>query len=123
MLVGDAAHQAFPHTGGGIETALEAGRLAGEVAVEALKAGDTSARFLDRYPAEWHRKFGKEMSQSYRIKELLQGFDDNGWNRSAALLSHLDTKSLTAREILLAVLKDDPGLLLKLRHLLVRNPA
>ncbi len=26
MLVGDAAHQAFPHTGGGIENALEAGR-------------------------------------------------------------------------------------------------
>jgi digeranylgeranylglycerophospholipid reductase len=123
MLVGDAAHQAFPHTGGGIETALEAGRLAGEVAVEALKAGDTSARFLERYPAEWHHRFVKEMSQSYRIKELLQAFDDNGWNRSAALLSHLDTKSLTAKEILLAVLKDDPGLLLELRHLFLKHPA
>lgn len=62
-------------------------------------------------------------SQSYRIKELLQAFDDNGWNRSAALLAHMDTKALTAKEILLAVLKDDPGLLLELRHLLVRNPA
>ncbi len=93
------------------------------MAVEALKVGDTSARFLDRYPTEWRHRFGKEMAQSYRITELLQAFDDNGWNRSAALLSHLDTKSLTAREILLAVLKDDPGLLLKLRHLLVRNPA
>jgi hypothetical protein len=41
----------------------------------------------------------------------------------AALLSHLDTKSLTAKEILLTVLKDDPGLLLELRHLLVRNSA
>ncbi len=93
------------------------------MAVEALRAGDTSARFLDRYPAEWRHRFGKEMSQSYRIKELLQAFDDNGWNRSATLLSHLDAKSLTAKEILLAVLKDDPGLLLELRHLLVRNPA
>gem|GEM_PF-4444410 len=99
------------------------GRLAGEVAVEALKAGDTRARFLERYPAEWRHRFGKEMAQSYRIKELLQAFDDNSWNCSAALLAHLDTKSLTAKEILLAVLKDDPGLLLELRHLLVRNPA
>jgi hypothetical protein len=41
----------------------------------------------------------------------------------AVLLSHLDIKSLTAKEILLAVLKDDPGLLLELRHLLVRNSA
>jgi digeranylgeranylglycerophospholipid reductase len=123
MLVGDAAHQAFPHTGGGIETALEAGRLAGEVAVAALQAGDTSARFLDRYPAEWQHQFGKEMSQSYRIKELLQAFDDNGWNRSAALLSQLDTKSLTAKELMLAIFKEDPGLLLELRHLFVRNSA
>jgi digeranylgeranylglycerophospholipid reductase len=123
MLVGDAAHQAFPHTGGGIEMALEAGRLAGEVAVEALKVGDTSVRFLDRYPAEWHHRFGKEMSQSYRIKELLQGFDDNGWNRSAALLTHLDAKSLTAKEVILTIFKEDPGLLLELRHLFVRNPA
>jgi digeranylgeranylglycerophospholipid reductase len=95
------------------------GRLAGEVAVEALKAGDTSARFLDKYPAEWHRRFGKEMAQSYRIKELLQAFDDNDWNRSAALLAHLDIKALTPKEILLAVLKDDPDLLLELRHLLI----
>jgi digeranylgeranylglycerophospholipid reductase len=123
MLVGDAAHQAFPHTGGGIETALEAGRLAGGVAVEALKAGDTSARFLERYPAEWHHRFGKEMAQSYRIKELLQSLDDIGWNRSAALLAHLDSKSLTAKEIMLAIFKEDPGLLLELRHLLVRNPG
>jgi flavin-dependent dehydrogenase len=97
--------------------------LAGEVAVEALKAGYTSARFLDKYPAEWHHRFGKEMSQSYRIKELLQGLDDNGWNRSAALLSHLDAKSLTAREIILAIFKEDPGFLLELRHLFIRNPA
>jgi digeranylgeranylglycerophospholipid reductase len=121
--VGDADHQAFPHTGGGIETALEAGRLAGEVAVEALKVGDTSSRFLDRYPVEWQHKFGKEMSQSYRINELLQALDDNGWNRSAALLAHLDSKSLTAKEIMLAIFKEDPGLLLELRHLFIRDPA
>ena len=117
MLVGDAAHQAFPHTGGGIENALEAGLLAGEVAVDALRAGDYGSRFLERYQTSWHDKLGKEMSQSYRIKELLQSFDDQAWNRSAALLAHLDAKSLTAKEIMLAVLKEDPGLLLELRHL------
>lgn len=67
------------------QIALQAGCLAGEVVVEVLKAGDTSARFLDRYPAEWRHRFGNEMAQSYRIKELLQAFDDNGSNRSAAL--------------------------------------
>ena len=117
MLVGDAAHQAFPHTGGGIENALEAGLLAGEVAVESLRAGDYRSRFLERYPSVWRQKLGKEMSLSYRIKELLQSFDDKAWNRSAALLAHLDAKSLTTKEILVAVFKEDPSLLLELRHL------
>ena len=119
MLVGDAAHQAFPHTGGGIENALEAGVLAGEVAVDALKAGDYRSQFLERYSTLWRDKLGKEISASYRIKELLQSFDDQTWNRSAALLTHMDVKSMTAKEILLAVFKEDPGLLLELRHLFV----
>ncbi len=123
MLVGDAAHQAFPHTGGGIETALEAGSLAGEVAVDSLRTGDYGSRFLERYSALWHHQFGKDMSLSYRIKELLQAFDDKAWNRSAAVLSHLDVRSLSAREVLLAVLREDPGLLLELRHLVIKNPA
>ncbi len=118
MLVGDAAHQAFPHTGGGIENALESGVLAGEVAIDSLRAGDYSSRFLERYQASWQQKLGKDMSLSYRIKELLQSFDDKAWNRGAALLAHMDTRSLTAREIMLAVFKEDPGLLLELRHLL-----
>lgn len=117
MLVGDAAHQAFPHTGGGIENALEAGSLAGEVAVNALRAGDYRSRFLERYPSLWHQRLGKEMSQSYRIKELVQLLDDHALNRSAAVLAHLDTQSLTTRDVMMAVFREDPGLLLELRHL------
>ncbi len=63
------------------------------------------------------------MSLSYRLKELLQAFDDKGWNRSAALLSHLDARSLTAKEVMLAVFREDPGLLLELRHVFTRNPS
>ncbi len=117
MLVGDAAHQAFPHTGGGIENALEAGSLAGEVAVDALRAGDYRSRFLERYPSLWHQRLGKEMSQSSRIKELVQSLDDQALNRSAAVLAHLDTQSLTTRDVMMAVFREDPGLLLELRHL------
>ncbi len=123
MLVGDAAHQAFPHTGGGIENALEAGVLAGEVAVDALRAGDYSSRFLEKYQTSWHHRLGKDMSLSYRIKELLQSFDDRAWNRSAALLAHVDAKSLTTKEIMLTIFKEDPSLLLELRHLFTRSPA
>ncbi len=123
MLVGDAAHQAFPHTGGGIENALEAGLLAGEVAVNALRADACGSRFLERYPSVWHQKLGKDMTRSYRIKELVQSLDDQALNRSAALLAHLDAKSLTVKEVMMAVFREDPGLLLELRHLFTRNSA
>jgi hypothetical protein len=63
------------------------------------------------------------LSLSYRIKELLQSFDDKAWNRSAALLSRLDVKSLSAKEVLLAVLREDPGLLLELRQIFTWQSA
>ncbi len=42
MLVGDAARQSDPITGGGILNAMDAGKLAGEAAYEAISAGDVS---------------------------------------------------------------------------------
>lgn len=69
MLVGDAAHQADPLTGGGIITAMSAGRLAARVAVEAIAAGDTSASFLSRYEDQWRRFVGHEMQRHYRLRE------------------------------------------------------
>ena len=39
MLVGDAAHQTDPLTGGGILNAMQAGIIAGEVAAKALAVG------------------------------------------------------------------------------------
>ncbi len=117
MLVGDAAHQVFPHTGGGIYTAMKAGVLAAEVAVQSVEAGDHRGRFLSRYASLWKQEFGKEMAWSYRVKELALSLDDETMNRIAALLTQFDPKTVTKKELLTA-LKDDPGLLLKLRHLL-----
>ena len=42
MLVGDAAHQVNPISGGGIATAMIAGKIAGCVAAEAIKEDDFS---------------------------------------------------------------------------------
>ena len=49
LLCGDAAGQVIPLTGAGIHTSLVAGKIAGEVAGEAVRAGDISARALNRY--------------------------------------------------------------------------
>ena len=69
MLVGDAARQVDPLTGGGIVNAMTAGRMAAEVAAAALAAGDTSAGFLGRYEERWNRGVGRKMRRNYRLRE------------------------------------------------------
>ncbi len=69
MLVGDAARQVDPLTGGGIVNAMLAGTLAALVAVEALAAGDTSAAFLGRYEDEWQRSAGRRMARNHRLRQ------------------------------------------------------
>ena len=69
MLVGDAARQVDPLTGGGILNAMTAGQLAATVAVEAITSGDTSATSLQRYEEEWNRTVGRKMQRNYRLRE------------------------------------------------------
>jgi digeranylgeranylglycerophospholipid reductase len=69
MLIGDAARQVDPLTGGGIINAMTAGRLAAQVAVEAIAARDTSANFLSRYADEWRKTTGRKMERNYRLRE------------------------------------------------------
>ena len=69
MLVGDAARQVDPLTGGGITNAMAAGRLAAQTAAEAIGAGDTSAGRLARYAEAWHRERGRKMERNYRLRE------------------------------------------------------
>ena len=68
MVVGDAARQVDPLTGGGILNAMTAGKLAASVAVEAIAAGDTSAAFLSRYPQQWQRSLGRQNLRNYRLR-------------------------------------------------------
>ncbi|MBC7251807.1 MAG: geranylgeranyl reductase family protein [Anaerolineae bacterium] len=69
MLVGDAARQVDPITGGGIATAMAAGRLAAQVAAECIAAGDVSAAALQDYEKRWHADWGRRLARRYRLKE------------------------------------------------------
>jgi digeranylgeranylglycerophospholipid reductase len=68
LLVGDAARQVDPLTGGGIGNAMAAGRLAGRVAAGAIAAGDVSAAALSRYEQEWTAGIGRQMARNFRLR-------------------------------------------------------
>jgi digeranylgeranylglycerophospholipid reductase len=69
MLVGDAARQVDPLTGGGIVNAMTAGRLAAQVAARALAAGDLSARGLAAYQEQAQQTLGRRLARNYRLLE------------------------------------------------------
>lgn len=68
MVVGDAARQVDPLTGGGIINAMTAGKLAAEVAVEAIAAGDVSTEFLKKYQERWDQFQGRKLHRNYRLR-------------------------------------------------------
>jgi digeranylgeranylglycerophospholipid reductase len=68
VLVGDAARQVDPLTGGGIANGMAAGRLAGRVIAEAVAADDVSAAALRPYQQAWAEGIGREMVRNYRLR-------------------------------------------------------
>jgi digeranylgeranylglycerophospholipid reductase len=69
VVVGDAARQVDPLTGGGITNAMTAGQIAGEVAAEALAIGDTSVTGLAAYPGRFQAALGRRLQRNYRFKD------------------------------------------------------
>ncbi len=78
ILVGDAARHVNPITGGGIHTALSAGKVAAEFAAELLleKGGLPTAENLKGYQERWLRTSGEKMWKLYREKSSIFDIDE-----------------------------------------------
>lgn len=115
MLVGDAAHQAEPVTGGGINLAMFAGEMAANTAADAIAAGDWSARGLDAYPRQWQKEHGRGIKSMVTTRNSVLKFADERYDKLVGLAAELPLDELSAFEILMRVLRHDPGLLLAAR--------
>lgn len=113
MLVGDAAHQVNPLTGGGIVNAMLAGRIAGRVAAEAVKEGNVSRKRLSAYSKEWHKLEGKNNEICYKIKALTDRFKDEDLNRIAQIVLKIPPRERNAVNLFKSILFRHPKLLLE----------
>ncbi|HID96446.1 MAG TPA: geranylgeranyl reductase family protein [Candidatus Latescibacteria bacterium] len=120
MLVGDAAHQADPITGGGIISALKAAKIAGEVAAQAISSGDTSARFLREYQDQWDRLLGKLNRRAYRVKEAVFRLGDERLNWTAKRLEGLRPEKRTLSKVFQIALFDQPRVLVDAAAMMLR---
>ncbi len=119
MLVGDAAHQAEPVTGGGINLAMFAGQMAADVAADAIAAGDWSKKALEDYPRRWHREHGRSIKAMATLRHSVLKFPDERYDRLVALAADLPLEEMSAFDIILRVLRHDPGLLLAAREFIM----
>ncbi|MFQ5860106.1 MAG: geranylgeranyl reductase family protein [Dehalococcoidia bacterium] len=70
LLVGDAARQVKPTSGGGIYPALLAARYAAETSLLALQREDLSESMLAHYERRWRKRLGRELEQAQRLRNI-----------------------------------------------------
>jgi len=121
MLVGDAAHQTDPLTGGGILNAMQAGVVAGEVAAKALsRAGESVPReALKEYDDRWSAAMGRSLAKSFQFKEFFVKLTDNDLNQLVGSLAREDISKMDLPGMLRVLFRLNPKLLWGLRSLIV----
>lgn len=118
LLAGDAGGHGSTLVGEGIRFAIYSGQMAGTVAAQAIKAGDTSAAFLGRFDKQWRARFGRDMDIAYMINKRIANYSDEQWDNALDLMRRL-TPAQTAQALrgdfstglVMGVLARNPGLL------------
>jgi len=78
LVVGTAAGQVKPTTGGGIYYGLLCADMAAENIHRALSQNDLSSGRLADYQRDWKKRLGREMGKGYRARRLYQRLSDRG---------------------------------------------
>ena len=71
LLVGDAGAFVSPLTGGGIYNAMETGRIAAEVALEALQGNGGSLEELRRFEVRWRSVLANKLRVEAMVQRVL----------------------------------------------------
>jgi digeranylgeranylglycerophospholipid reductase len=109
LLVGDAARQINPLSGGGIISGMIGGSIAGKVAAEAI-VSDKLDTIID-YERLWHERLGKRHEMFNRIKNGIYKLTDEKYNSIAHSLKELPPEKRTLGNVAKAAVKNKPSLL------------
>ncbi len=118
LLVGDAAAQVKPLSGGGIFTGMRCAEIAADVASEALSKGDLSEGALAEYDRRWRAELGDEFRKALYLRRLFTRLSDDELDRVVRALqgAHLATTIVAFGDIdfpthvVRELLKESPGL-------------
>ncbi len=112
MLVGDAARQVNPITGGGVVQAMIAASIAGKVAAKAVKEKRFDVKFLKEYRKEWDKQLGKTQKTMFLMKEKFMNMNDERFNRIVEFCQKIPKDKFSLKALFTEALKGDPKLMI-----------
>ena len=93
LVVGDAAGQTKPTTGGGVILGGIAARIAGKIASKSIKENNTSAKFLSQYTKLWKKEMNKNLFVMKHVRYYLNSLKERDIERIFHLI---DTPKMNA---------------------------
>jgi geranylgeranyl reductase family protein len=118
MLVGDAAAQVKPTSGGGIYPGLLSASCCSSVALEALELNDFSTKILNKYHKLWSKKIGKELSLGMKFRSIFKELTDDQLDKYIKKFNNKKTIDIIGKygdidypsKLILPLLKNFPSL-------------
>jgi len=110
ILVGDAARQVNPVSGGGIVTGMIGGMMGGKIAGESVK--ENKPAHLLTYDKAWAERLGKRHETFDRIKNGIYNFSDEKFNNIAKSVAKMPYKKRSLGNVFKTALINNPSLLI-----------
>lgn len=117
MLVGDAAKQVNPLSGGGIASGMIGGSIAGRIAGEAIKMKKPG--HILTYDKAWHDRLGKRHEIFDRIKNGIYNFSDEKFNNIAHSFNKVPYDKRSLGRLFTTALINQPSLLIDVAKVFV----
>ncbi len=87
LVIGDAAGQVKPTTGGGLYFGLICADIAATTLHNALQSGNLSSSGLSVYQRDWRRKLNSELRREYYARKIFERLNDKQINRLVSALN------------------------------------
>lgn len=117
ILVGDAARQVNPLSGGGIVSGMIGGKIGGTVVAEAIK--QNNLEHVLTYDKAWANRLGKRHEIFDRLKNGIYNFSDEKFNSIAHAFSKVPFEKRTLGNLFKTALLNKPSLLIDIAKVFV----
>lgn len=117
ILVGDAARQVNPVSGGGIASGMIGGHIGGTIVGQSIKNNDPD--LLLSYPKLWHDRLGKRHQTFDRLKDGIYKLSDEQFNKIAAMANKIPKEKFGLGNLFKVALLNNPSLIVDVAKVFV----